>query len=206
MTVNVQASRTWFSTAGAICDLDVTNEIRESANRRLDLITVVGEMKEVEQHAHVRVACVAQRSHECGDICCSAERIRFRAADWLNEDGRANLRGGGSSKHQVLNAELVLLDRSKSLDSIAIQRVERRNAELIAEREGHIDVVPELLRSVRQRQHSAVRPYEIAREEVQADELYAGVTNGPDEGVELGIARDRLIRPWPPELDRVEAR
>src|SRR4249919_785404 len=50
ITVDVHASRAWFSTAREICDLDVANEIRESADGGLDLITVVGEMKKVEQH------------------------------------------------------------------------------------------------------------------------------------------------------------
>ena len=56
VTIDIQGSRAWFPTAWEVCDLNVADQVRESLDRGLDLITVVGEMKEVEQQAHVRVA------------------------------------------------------------------------------------------------------------------------------------------------------
>jgi hypothetical protein len=35
--------------------------------------------------------------------------------------------------------------------------------------------------------------------------VYASVPHGREEGVDLGVGRDRLLRPGPPELDGAEA-
>ena len=60
-------------------------------------------------------------------------------------------------------------------------------------------------RATGDRQHAAVRPGQIAGEEVQPDQLHAGVADGSHERVDLGVAGHRLVRPGPPELDGVES-
>jgi len=66
--IKVEASGAWFATTGEVGDLDVSNEICESTDRGPDLVAVVSEMKEVKQHADVRIAGAAHRSHECSDL------------------------------------------------------------------------------------------------------------------------------------------
>ena len=54
-------------------------------------------------------------------------------------------------------------------------------------------------------EHAAVRTDQVTGEEVQADERGAGVVDGGHEVVDRRVGGHRLVRPGPPELDRVEA-
>jgi hypothetical protein len=99
--------------------------------------------------------------------------------------------------------ERVLLGRLDAVEAVAVERVERPHAELLADGDRAVDAGPELLGPAGPGDQPAVAGRHVPGREVEPDQPYTGV---PDRGDEVG---HRLVgghRPVerPPELDRVE--
>ena len=102
-------------------------------------------------------------------------------------------------------ARFVLLLWSRIAHPIAVQRIEGGYVEGATDTHRDGNVVAELRRPRRDRQHAAVIAREVAGEEVQPNQLDPGVAYGCDERIGLGIGWYRLMWPRPPELNGIEA-
>ncbi len=205
MAVEVQPAAAGLAPTGVVGDLHVAGDVGVPRDRAVHIVAVVGQVEQVAEEPDVLVSGRPDRVDHRHGIVGRAQRVGLGAAHRLDEHGGADLgcRVGGAP--EVVAGELVLLGRRDPVDPVAVQRVERRHFELLADADRDVEVVTELRRAVRDRQHAGVGAGEVAREEVQPDQPNAGVANRAHEGVDLRIAGHRLLRPWPPELDRVKA-
>jgi len=89
-------------------------------------------------------------------------------------------------------------------EPIAIQRVERPAAQAPADPGGELGVLRELPPAPGPGHDPAVAPRHVAGEEVQPDQPDTRRAHDVDEGVHLGIGRERPGK-RPPALDRREA-
>ena len=171
------------------------------SDHRVDVVTVHGEVVEVSEQADVGLPGTVDRGHR---VRGGEQRVAVGAADRLDQHGAADASGGPGGQREVLGAELVLRLGGGAVDAVAVERVERGAAEPLADADGDVDVVAELGRPGRPRDQTAVTGRHVAGEEVEADQLHAGVLHGGDEGVDVAVGRHRLGE-GPPELHRVEA-
>jgi hypothetical protein len=129
----------------------------------------------------------------------------MRPADRLDEDRSVDpfrrLRLGGQVRHR----EVVLLCVGDAVDSVAVERVERRAPQPLRDTDRHVEVVGELGGTRGPGYEAAVAARHVAREEVQAHEPHARVRDGTDELVHGAVCRHRYVE-RPPVLDGVEPR
>ncbi len=206
MALEVEVAGAGLAAAGGVGDLHVRRAVGELRDRGVEVVAVGGEVVEVEQEADIGGAGRADVVDDRDGVGGGAQRVRLGAAHRLHEHGRADPVGSLGSHGDRLAAELVLLLRRGTLDPVAEEGVERAHPEALTDADGHVDVVAELLDAVGDGQHPAVGAGQVAGEEVEADELHARVLDRPDQGVDVAVGRDGLVRPGPPELDGVETR
>jgi hypothetical protein len=185
--------------------LDVRDPARVGRDGAVDVVAVAGEVVDVEQDPHVAgPRGPGPVHHGCG-VGGPAQRVGLGAAHRLDEDGRADAGSGPRRVHDVRQRKLVLLLLRHPVDADPVEGVEPARAQTLADSHGHVDVVAELMRACRDRQHSGVGPGEVAGEEVQAHQADPGVADRADERVDGRVARHRVLE-RPPELHRAEAR
>ena len=170
----------------------------------VQVLAVVREVEEVAEEADLGRTGGPDPLDHRGDVGRGPQRVGLGAADRLDQDGGPDPRRGPGGLDQVLGAHLVLLLRGDAVHPVAVERVERRHAQPLADADGDRDVVAELLRAGRDGQHPAVGTGQVAGEEVESDEADARVADRGDERVDLTVGGDGLLGPRPPELDGLE--
>ena len=203
--VEVELAGAGLAATGAVGDLHVGRDVGVGGDRGGDVVAVVGEVEQVAEEADVGVPVL--------DAPPARPRRRRRPCATGRAWGRSPTRPGRWRRSrppplrpaELLAAEVVLLLGRDAVDPVAVERVERRDAELLADADRDVDVVAELRRRGRgwtarrsparpgRRRRSSGRP--AGRRRRATAETKPSTSASPGYG---------LVGPGPPELDRVE--
>ncbi len=178
-----------------------------------DLAEVLAIHRQVVQvQEELRVAEARRRVDPVDDLDagrCADQRVarRLRLVQGLDQqDGPDPVRRAGG-EDQVLQGERVLRGGVDVVDPVAVERVERLAADRGGEVCHHLDVGPEAVRlRAGHGERASVGAGQLSGVEVQSHQLGAGVVERLLQRVEFGLRRGGGLGPWPPQLDRREAR
>lgn len=186
-------------------DLDVAQAPAVTFDRGHDVVAGPGHVVDVEQDADPASARRCQPVCEVGGIVDPSEPVRrvLGRVERLHHDHRADRRSRVSGERQVLQGEAVLKATSELRRTVAVEGVEPSTTERLGDLDGDGDVVAEATCCSRQGQQPSLAGGEVPAVEVEAGEGQSRIANGPDEGSDIPLWRDRR-RERPPTLDRVE--
>src|SRR6266511_3404882 len=202
--VEVQRAGSRLVTAWRIGDLHVPDPVGVQLDGLDQVVAVDRQVVQVAEEPEVGRARLPLDAVDDPDgVGGGLEGIAGRAADRLDEDHAAHPLRGRGGKGQMLDRQVVLLLRRGVVDPVPVQGVEAPAAQLLADADGHRDVVAELGPPGRPGHQPAIAARHVPGEEVQAHQPDVGLPDRADEGVHVTVARHRDVK-GPPELDRVE--
>src|SRR6478735_11085868 len=202
--VDVQPAGARLAAARAVGDLHVPDPIGVVLDGRGYVVAVDVQVVQVAEELDVgdsggRLHPVDHPDH----VGRGQQRVTGRPTDRLHQHHAVDPGHRPRGQRQILRGDLVLGRRRRFVGPVAVQRIERLAAQPLPDADDDVDVVPELAGAGRPGHQTAVAAGHVAGEEVQPDQLYPGVRDGADEGIDLGVRRHRGGE-RPPELDRVE--
>ena len=190
--------------AGVVGDLDVAEVLGVLFDDGGDVVTVDGQVVEVGEELDVlRAGFVLDPGDDVEGVLGREQRVAGCAADGFQEDGAADAGDAGGRGREVFGANGVLLLGGFAVNAVAVEGVEGLAAEALTDAGDDVDVVLEFGGAGRPGDQAAVTARHVARVEVQAGELHAGVGDGVLKPGNLGVGGDGGLE-GPPEFDGVK--
>src|SRR5699024_9308531 len=170
-----------------IGDLDVGDPLGVGFPRRVNVVTVDGEVEDVEEEPDILLTRAVERGNCVGR---GFEGIGGRAAHGLHEHGAPDPGHRLGCERKVLCPEFILLRGRGSLDSVAVQRVEGRAPRGFPDPGDDVEVVADLLAAGGPGDQASIPTGHVPGVEVQAGEFDPRILDRAHERVHL-ILRGR---------------
>jgi hypothetical protein len=191
---------------GRVRDLHVADPVAVQLDDLVEVVAVHRQVVQVAEEADAGGAGLPLHPvDDADDVRGGLEGIARRAADRFHQGHATHPLRRRRGQGELPDGQVVLLLRRRVVEPVAVQRVEAPAPQLLADADGHLDVVAEFGRPRRPGHQPAVAGWHVPSEEVQAHQADAGVSHRPHERVGVAVGRHGDAE-RPPELDRVEAR
>lgn len=192
------------STSGDVGNLDVIDPRRRLSEPRGQLPLCPLHVVDVEEDAHFGAT---RRLHTIGHSNGLLDPVQsipreVIGVEGLEDDSGTDLGGAMSRAAKPLDRHLSLQVRRQLGMEVAIEGIENSASERLGDPQHSVEIrlEPDVLR---EGEHAAIFPGEVAAEEVQSRKGQALIADGTDQLVHDMRPRRRLVE-WPPELDGVE--
>ena len=170
-----------------------------------DVVPVGGQVVEVAQEADVFDAALGlELFHHGQGLGGRLQGIPGGARNGFDQNRRPDLGRGLGRELEVVDRNGVLHHGVDAVLAKAVQGVERLAPELAPDLHCDGNVRPEIVDAGGKRDEAALSPGHVSGEEVEPDELNAGVADRSDKGVDILALGNRDV-PRPPELHGLEA-